>query len=323
MVSFLPEKVHPTWRFEGRKFCSAPLPPVSLGVGRQSEEVFMQIKQIESDGISLYSESFGSPADPPVLLIMGAMSSALWWPEDFCRQLANLGRYVIRYDHRDTGRSTCYPPGTSSYSVEDLADDAVRVLRSYGIESAHVVGMSLGGFLAQLVALKYPDSVRSLTLIASERLADPDPGMPSMNSAILDYHQRAGELDWTDRQAVVAYQVGAWRLLSGSAHEFDKAAIRELARADFDRASSLLSMFNHAALAEGEEWFGRLDEIVAPTLIIHGTDDPVLSYAHGLALKAAIRNSTLLTLKGTGHELHRKDWPVMIRAIEPHTASRT
>lgn len=283
----------------------------------------MKIKQIENDGISLYSESFGSPADPPVLLIMGAMSSALWWPEDFCRQLANLGRYVIRYDHRDTGRSTCYPPGTSSYSVEDLADDAVRVMRGHGIDSAHVVGMSLGGFLAQLVALKYPNCVRSLTVIAAERLAATDPGMPPMDPTILDYHQRAGGLDWADRETVVAYQVGAWRLLSGSAHEFDEAAIRELAGADFDRASSLLSMFNHAALAGGEEWFGRLHEIAAPTLIIHGTDDSVLPYAHGLALKAAIRNSTLLTLKGTGHELHRKDWPVMIRAFEPHTATRT
>jgi pimeloyl-ACP methyl ester carboxylesterase len=78
-------------------------------------------------------------------------------------------------------------------------------------------------------------------------------------------------------------------------------------------------MFNHAALAGGEEWFGRLDEISAPTLIIHGTDDPVLPYAHGRALKAAIRNSTLLTLKGTGHELHSKDWPIIIQAIERHT----
>ena len=258
----------------------------------------MKVEKIESDGISPYSESFGSPADPPVLLIMGAMSSAVWWPQDFCRQLAHLGRYVIRYDHRDTGRSTCYPPGSSSYSVEDMANDAVRVLRGHGIDSAHFVGMSLGGFLAQLVALKYLGCVRSLTLIASERLVETDPGIPSMDPAILEYHQRAGELNWVDRDAVVAYQVGAWRLHSGSAHEFDEADIRDLAGADFDRASNLPSMFNHSALAGGEEWFGRLDEIVAPTLIIHGTDDPVLPYAHGVALKAAIRNSTLLTLTG-------------------------
>lgn len=273
------------------------------------------------DGVSLYSESFGAPTDAPVLLIMGAMASGVWWPEGFCRRLADAGRYVVRYDHRDTGRSTCYPAGTTRYSVEDLADDAVRVLRARGIESAHLVGMSLGGFLAQLIALKNPHRVRSLTLIASERLVDNDPSMPSIDPAIIDYHQHAAELDWADREAVVAYQVGAWRLLSGSAHEFDKAAIRELAGADFDRASSPMSMFNHAGLAGGEKWYGRLDELSVPTLIIHGTEDPVLPYAHALALKAAIRGSKLLTLNGTGHELHRNDWPVIIEAIERHTAS--
>ena len=281
----------------------------------------MRAHKIEVDGISLYSESFGSPADPPILLIMGATASGIWWPKAFCRLLADAGRYVIRYDHRDTGRSTFYPPGTINYSVEDLADDAVRVLRSHGIGSAHFVGMSLGGFLAQLVALKNADNVRSLTLIASERLADADDGMPSMDPAVLDYHRHAGEVEWADRKAAVAYQVGARRLLSGSAHEFDEAATRELAGAEFDRAASPPSMFNHASLAGGEEWFGRLDEISTPTLIIHGTDDPVLPYAHGLVLKAAIRDSTLLTLEGTGHELHSEDWPAIIQAIEKHTAS--
>lgn len=276
---------------------------------------------VETGAVSLYSECFGSPAEPPVLLIMGAMSSAVWWPADFCRQLANLGRYVIRYDHRDTGRSTSFAPGTARYSVEDLADDAVHVLDQNGIESAHFIGMSLGGFLAQLVALKTPERVRTLTLIASERLADTDPGMPPMDPAILDYHQRAGEMDWADRKAVVAYRIGAWRLLSGSAHEFDEASIRVLAEAEFDRTPALLSTFNHASLAGGDEWFGRLDEISARTLIIHGTEDPVLPYAHGLALKAEIRNSTLLTLEGTGHELHREDWPVILRTVERHTAS--
>lgn len=280
----------------------------------------MNSRMIETDGVSLHAESFGSPTDPPILLIMGAMSSAAWWPEDFCRQLSGRGRFVIRYDHRDTGRSTCYAPGSADYSVEDLADDAVRVLGGHGLDSAHLVGMSLGGFLAQLVALKHADRVRSLTLVASERLGDADPGMPPMDPAILDYHQRAGEMDWSDREAVVDYQVGAWRLLSGSAHEFDEAGIRDLAGADFDRASCLPSMFNHAALAGGEEWFGRLDELAVPTLIVHGTEDPVLPYAHGLALRNAIRNSSLLTLQGTGHELHRQDWPVILQALERHTA---
>ena len=281
----------------------------------------MESKTIEFDQVTLYSEAFGSPKDCPILLIMGAMSSAVWWPKDFCQQLADAGRYVIRYDHRDTGGSTCYAPGETRYLVEDLADDAVKVLDGYGIDSAHLVGMSLGGYLSQLIALKYSDRVRSLTLIASERLANTDPEMPPMHPSILEYHRRAGELDWSDRAAVVDYQIGAWRLLSGSAHAFDEAAIRELAAADFDRTPNLLTMFNHAALSGGDKWLGRLDEISVPTLIIHGTEDPALPYANAVALQSAIRNSRLLPLAGSGHELHRGDWSVIVTAINEHTAS--
>ena len=279
----------------------------------------MRDHQIDANGISLYSEAFGDAGDPPVLLIMGAMASGVWWPEDFCRELAGRGRYVIRYDHRDTGRSTSYGPGQASYTVEDLADDAVRVLVGYGISQAHLVGMSLGGYLSQIVALKYPGRVLTLTLIASERLAAADPSMPSMDPSILEYHAKAAELDWSDREAVVEYQVGAWRLLSGSAHPFDEDAMRALAAADFDRTPNPRTAFNHATLGDAERWVGRLHAITAPALVIHGTEDPVLPYAHGLALRDALPNATLLTLEGTGHELHRSDWSVILDAIERHT----
>jgi pimeloyl-ACP methyl ester carboxylesterase len=97
----------------------------------------MQARRIKADGVDLYTETFGDPSDPVVLFIMGAMASAVWWPEDFCRQLADRGRYVIRYDHRDTGRSTSYEPGRITYTVDDL--DA------YGIFQAHFIGMSWAG----------------------------------------------------------------------------------------------------------------------------------------------------------------------------------
>ena len=100
---------------------------------------------IHTDNISLYTENFGNINDPAVLLIMRAMASGIWWPDGFCTELASRGRYVIRYDHRDTGKSTSYEPGSVGYDVEDLADDAVRVLDAYGIDRAHFVGMSLGG----------------------------------------------------------------------------------------------------------------------------------------------------------------------------------
>jgi pimeloyl-ACP methyl ester carboxylesterase len=280
----------------------------------------MKTRQIQANGVALYTESFGNPADPTLLLIMGAMASAVWWPEEFCRQLAGRGRYVIRYDHRDTGRSVSYSPGRIEYSVEDLADDGVGVLNAYGIERAHLIGMSLGGFLSQLITLKYPDRVLTLTLIASERLGPEDPDMPPMDPKVAAYHARAAALDWSDKEAVVEYGVGAWRLLAGSAHPFDEARIRALAVEDFERTNNLLTSMNHALLSGGEQWFGRLGEIGVPALIIHGTEDPVLPYAHGVALAKALPQATLLTLKGMGHELHRNDWGTIMDAVEHHTS---
>src|SRR5687768_709821 len=103
---------------------------------------------------TLFTESVGDRNAPVVLLIMGAMASGVWWPSSFCAQLAGRGRFVIRYDHRDTGRSTNYGPGGATYSTETLADDVLRVLDAYNVESAHLVGMSIGGYLSQLLALK-------------------------------------------------------------------------------------------------------------------------------------------------------------------------
>lgn len=288
---------------------------------RSTPTVEHRIKQVENQGVRLYTEAFGNPGDPAILLLMGAMSSSVWWPQAFCRQLAARGRCVIRYDHRDTGQSTSYPPGEPAYTLEDLADDAMRVLDGHGLRRAHLAGMSLGGYLAQLLALKHPICVRTLTLIASERLALADPAMPPMAPALIDYHARASTLDWTDQDAVIAYQLGAWRLLAGPAHVFDEAGIREMATADFVHTPNLLTAFNHATLGDALAWVGRLAEIQAPTLVIHGTADPVLPYAHGLALAQAVPGARLLTLEGTGHELHRADWPLILDEMERHTAA--
>src|SRR5687768_14047024 len=124
---------------------------------------------IEANGVELCTEPFGDPADPPVLLVMGIGASMLWWEEDFCLLLADGGRFVIRYDHRDTGRSVTYEPGRPEYTGSDLVADAAGVLDAYGIAAAHVVGVSAGGAFAQLLALGFPDRVLSLVLISSSR----------------------------------------------------------------------------------------------------------------------------------------------------------
>ncbi|MCZ7557631.1 MAG: alpha/beta fold hydrolase [Bacteroidia bacterium] len=276
-------------------------------------------RQIDVPGARLYSEAIGSVTDTPVLLLMGAMASGLWWPEQFCRVLAARGRFVLRYDHRDTGGSTKYPLGEPGYTVEDMADDAIAVLGAFEITRAHLVGMSLGGFLAQLIALKHPAHVSSLTLIASEPLGPGDPDIPGIDERVLQHHLLGAELDWSDRAAVVDFSTEGWRLLNGSAHAFDEAHIRHLAEEEYDRSGGSRSFMNHAFLSGGERWFGRLNEIRVPTLIIHGTDDIVLRYENAHALQQQIPSSRLLTLQGSGHELHPADWETVVSAIEAHT----
>jgi pimeloyl-ACP methyl ester carboxylesterase len=267
------------------------------------------------NGIELCAETFGNRADPAILLLMGATASMVWWPEELCLRLAARGRFVIRYDQRDTGRSHTYEPGAPPYSVDDLASDALGLLDALGIDVATLVGMSLGGYVAQIVALQAPERVRSLVLIASEPLGPGDPSIPGIDPALLEYHTRAASLDWSDLDAVVEYQVGGWRLLSGSARPFDEPLVRAMATRDAQRARSPLSAFNHAQLGGGERWFGRLAEIRQPVLVIHGTDDRVLRFAHAQALVRDIPGAELLALEGAGHELHPLDWEAIVEGI--------
>ena len=130
----------------------------------------MAVLTIRRGEVDIATEAFGHPTDPALLLIMGAMASMLWWPEDFCEQLAARGHFVIRYDNRDTGLSTTDPLGEPGYTLSDMAQDAVAILDGYRIKTADIIGMSMGGFIAQRVALSYPARVRTLTIISSSPL---------------------------------------------------------------------------------------------------------------------------------------------------------
>lgn len=266
------------------------------------------------DGIRLCTDAFGESHDPTLLLIMGASASMVWWDDEFCTRLAAKRRFVIRFDNRDVGRSTVYPPGQPSYGVETMADDAIRVLQHYGKDSAHIVGMSLGGMIGQILALKYPKTVLSLVLISSG-LWDERPDLPTVSNRILEYHAQGGTVDWTNKQMAVSFMVNGWRLLNGSRHPFDEKQAVKLATTEFDRAANLPSMFNHALLTGGEQLYGKAHLINAPTLVIHGTEDPVLPYQHGLALAEEIPDATLVKLEGRGHEIHPNDWNAIVEAI--------
>lgn len=282
----------------------------------------MNEKVNKINGIDICTESFGNPESPAVLLIMGAMCSMVYWDEEFCQQLADTGRYVIRYDNRDVGRSSTYEPGSSHYTVVDMADDAVGVLEAYHIDEAHIVGMSLGGMIAQIMALRHPQRVLSITMIASGIFGSDDNNrnLPPMDEKILAYHANGATLNWSDKESVADYLVAGSALLCGSKHKFDEKRAYKQVEKEINRANNLLSMFNHAFLKGDDFYEGKLKGINVPALVIHGTEDTVLPYEHALALVNEIPNALLLSLEGSGHEIHFDDWDCIIKAISKHTS---
>jgi pimeloyl-ACP methyl ester carboxylesterase len=276
---------------------------------------------IEANGVELCTEPFGDPADPPILLIMGIGASMLWWEEGFCRLVAEGGRFVLRYDHRDTGRSVTYEPGSPEYTGADLITDAVAVLDAYEVPAAHVVGVSAGGAFAQLLALGYPDRVLSLVLISTSPATPGERGLPAPTERFQRFMTSA-TVDWSDDRSAVEYLVDYARMLAGGARPFDEAPMRELVRRDVERARDIAASANHGLAAEGETPRGPLSSIAVPTLVIHGTDDPMFPLAHGEALAREISGARLLTLEAAGHGVERADWEAIARAILAHTAAR-
>lgn len=274
---------------------------------------------IDGKGVRLCTESFGEPSAPPILMIMGATASMLWWPDELCTALAEAGRFVIRYDNRDTGRSTTGEPGEPGYAIDDMADDAVSILDGYGLARAHLVGMSLGGMIAQLAALKHPGRVATLTCIGSSAFDEDDADLPPMDPALLAHFGTMTALDWSDRDAVVAFRVESFRISAGGRPGFDHARARRLAEAEYDRAIAPQSAMNHAMLGGGGDWAGKLSAIRAPALVIHGRHDPVLSFAHGRRLAEKLPSARLVPLEA-GHELNEADWDVIVAQVCAHTA---
>lgn len=277
----------------------------------------MNERFINADGINICTDSFGDPVNPAILLIMGAQSSMIWWEEEFCQRLSDTGRFIIRYDNRDVGRTTTYEPGQPDYTFEDMADDAIRVLDAYKMEKAHILGMSMGGMLTQMIALRHPERVLTITLLSTSNFA---PHLPPMEEKIMDFFSKMGVIDWSNEHSVTEFAVERSRILAGSKHLFDENKVGILAKREFARSNNIASMSNHGLIAGGESYLARTSAINVPTLVIHGTEDPIIPYEHGENLANEIPGAVLLTLVGTGHELHYDDWGLVIDSISKHTS---
>jgi pimeloyl-ACP methyl ester carboxylesterase len=217
--------------------------------------------------------------------------------------LAGGGRYVIRYDHRDTGRSVSYPPGKPDYSFYDLVEDAAALIDRFASGPADIAGLSMGGGIAQVLAVDHPDKVASLTLIATSPLFPAD--LPPLTPALLDAYAAMTEPDWDDDESALEHFVHGARIHSGP-DVFDEDAARADARRLIARTTDLRTLGNHNAMKQADrperDFRALVEAITVPTLVVHGTADPMLTQEHGIALAEAIPGAALLLLDGVGHQ---------------------
>lgn len=268
-------------------------------------------------------EVIGDRADPALLLIGAATWSMDWWEDELCRQLADRGRLVVRYDNRDTGRSTSYPPEAPGYTGADQIADAVAVLDALKIDRGHVVGLSMGGGIAQRMALEHRDRLATLTLISTSPI---DPGiedLPGMTQELqATFAEQSPEPDWRDRDAVIDHIVEGERPYAGPGN-FDEPRLRAIAGRVFDRTNDIAaSMTNHFVLDQDGPTDPRLSRLEGlPTLVLHGTADPMFPLAHGRALADAIPGARLVELDDVGHQLPPPHtWERLVDTLIEHTA---
>ena len=271
-------------------------------------------RMVEVGGGQVCVETFGGPGDPTILLIAGGGQSMVWWEVGFCALLAAAGRHVVRYDHRDTGRSTTSPVGRPAYSAVELRTDPLAVLDALGVPRAHLVGLSMGGGIAQEIALREPGRVQALTLMSTTPTFPVDSVLPPPTAALAaTFDTPPPDPDWSDRAAVVDHRVEVERPYAGS-DGLDEARVRHLAGLEVDRASDpAAGLTNHFVLGEEP---AELGVITVPTLVVHGTDDPLFPVEHGRALAAAVPGARLVELAGVGHQQPPPHhWDVVVRAM--------
>ena len=273
--------------------------------------------------VDIVYETIGDPSNPPLLLVMGLGMQLIHWDLELCEQFAERGFHVIRFDNRDAGLSTKVSapvpnvmrlmarlPTPAPYRLSDMAGDAFGLLDHLGIERAHVVGASMGGMIAQQMAIEAPERVLSLASMMSTT-GDRFVGTPKLRvwSVLM---RRAPN----DRDAYIEYFARVFRMIGSPAYRPDDEHVREEAAATFDRCHHPAGTARQlaAVLASGSRT-AALRKLDVPTIVIHGEADPLLPVRGGRATAKAIPGAELITIPGMGHDLPRELWPMYVDAI--------
>lgn len=277
----------------------------------------------------LWTESFGDPSRPCVLLVMAAYWQGIAWPDSWCHRVSDAGYHVVRYDHRDTGKSTVVDFEARPYTLVDLAHDAAGVLDALGVERAHLVGGSMGGMVAQEFALAHPSRMLSLTSYASTPLShsyaagtSPEslPGPDSVAWAA--FETVAGPGIQPTREQWVDGWTAFSRGVNGSATVFDEAYTRDLQERSFDRSSDASAVWNHlSATIATPDRLDRLGGLAVPTLVVHGSEDHVIPVAHATATADAIPSARFVVVDGLGHQFDPAGLDLVAEPLLAHLAS--
>jgi pimeloyl-ACP methyl ester carboxylesterase len=282
------------------------------------------IQRARVGDVELAHETFGDSGNPPILLVMGLATQMIGWPDDFCAGLADRGHFVVRFDNRDIGLSTHFHAAGAPdlmrvmagdhssvpYALTDLADDTAGLLDILGLDSVHLVGASMGGMVAQLVAVRHPGRVRSLTSIMSTT-GDPSVGAPNQAAMGALFAPPAA-----DRESAIKRAVDSYRVIGSPGFEFDETALRDRAGLAFDRAHDPAGVARQlAAVLSTHDRTRDLMSISVPSLVIHGAEDALVNVSGGRATAAAIPDAELLVVEGMGHDLPRAVWPQIIDRI--------
>jgi len=279
-----------------------------------------------ANGISIEYETFGDPGAPPVLLIMGLGCQLTAWDPDFCRALAAAGFFVIRYDNRDVGLSTWFDDagdpdvgallaGTASspYAIADLAADAAGLLDALGITSAHIVGVSMGGMIAQTFAIDFPERTRTLVSIMSTT-GDPTVGQPHPDALAMLMVPPA-----TSREEAIEQSVATWRVIGSTGFPFDEDRVREQAATDYERGFHPAGTARQlAAIITQPDRTKELSALDVPALVIHGEADTLVDPSGGQATAAAIPGATLNLVPGMGHDLPPERTDQLVAELTAH-----